>query len=69
VECRDTDPRSLVVAAIKTFARHSALLIRKELVRLVLDWDAPPYPEQADRVPEPIEVRVVGAERVDPNKR
>jgi len=35
--------------------------IRKELVRLGLDWDAPPYPEAADGVPVPIEVQVVDA--------
>lgn len=40
--------------------------IRKELVRLDLDWDAPPYPERADPAPRPLEVRVIGPEPAAP---
>jgi WD40 repeat protein len=36
--------------------------IREELVKLDLDWDAPPYPERADAAPGPLAVRVLGAE-------
>jgi WD40 repeat protein len=35
--------------------------IRTELVRLGLDWDAPPYPEADHAAPAPLELRVVGA--------
>jgi serine/threonine protein kinase/WD40 repeat protein len=38
--------------------------IRAELTKLGLDWDAPPYPETPKATPEPLEVRVVGAELI-----
>jgi serine/threonine protein kinase/WD40 repeat protein len=41
--------------------------IRAELVKLGLDWDAPPYPEAPEGSPPPLEVRVVGAELVARN--
>jgi WD40 repeat protein len=61
--CFTPDGTRLIAVGSETRALHVWDLrrIRKELVRLGLDWDAPPYPEAADRVPEPIEVRVVGA--------
>jgi WD40 repeat protein len=54
----------LIAAGADTKALHVWDLrrIRKELVRLGLDWDAPPYPEADEGVPEPIEVQVVDAE-------
>jgi serine/threonine protein kinase/tetratricopeptide (TPR) repeat protein/WD40 repeat protein len=42
--------------------------IRAELVKLGLDWDAPPYTEADKAAPGPFEVRVVGAELIDPKK-
>jgi serine/threonine protein kinase/WD40 repeat protein len=38
--------------------------IRAELTKLGLDWDAPPYPDAPKVRPEPLEVRVVGAELI-----
>jgi serine/threonine protein kinase/WD40 repeat protein len=38
--------------------------IRAELTKLGLDWDSPPYPEAPKIRPEPLEVRVVGAELI-----
>ena len=38
--------------------------IRAELTKLGLDWDAPPYPEAPKVQPEPLEVRVIGAELI-----
>jgi serine/threonine protein kinase/WD40 repeat protein len=62
-DCFTTDGTRLIAVGLDTRALHVWDLrrIRKELVRLGLDWGAPPYSEAADRVPEPIEVQVVGA--------
>jgi hypothetical protein len=61
------DGTRLVAYGFETRTLHvwDLRLIRKELVRLGLDWDAPPYPDVSDRMPEPIEVQVVGAQRTD----
>jgi WD40 repeat protein len=69
--CFTLDGTRLIAGGYDSRALHvwDLRLIRKELVRLGLDWDAPPYPEAADGAPEPIEVQVVGVEQVDPNKR
>jgi serine/threonine protein kinase/WD40 repeat protein len=69
--CFTPDGTRLIAIGIDTRALHVWDLrrIRKELVRLGLDWDAPPYPETADRALEPIEVQVVGAELVNPKKK
>jgi hypothetical protein len=37
-------------------------LIRSKLAAIGLDWDAPPCPAPSDRLPEPVEVKFVGAE-------
>jgi serine/threonine protein kinase/WD40 repeat protein len=55
------DGTKLVVAARNGLRVWDLRRIRTGLAKLGLDWDAPPYPEAADRVPEPIEVRVVDA--------
>jgi WD40 repeat protein len=62
--CFTPDGTQLIAAGADTRALHVWDLrrVRTELVRLGLDWDAPPYPDAADRAPEPIEVKVVGAE-------
>jgi WD40 repeat protein len=54
------DGTKLVVAAKNGLRVWDLRRIRRELTKLGLDWDAPPYPEAADGVPVPIEVRVVG---------
>jgi WD40 repeat protein len=61
--CFTPDGTRLIAVGAETRALHvwDLRLIRKGLTGLGLDWDAPPYPEAADRVPEPIEVQVVGA--------
>jgi WD40 repeat protein len=66
--CFTPDGTRLIAVGVETRALHVWDLrrIRKELARLVLDWDAPPYPEAADGVPEPIEVQVVGSDSRDP---
>ncbi len=66
--CFTPDGAQLIAVGAETRALHVWNLrrIRKELVQLGLDWDAPPYPETADRVPEPIEVQVVGDNASDP---
>jgi serine/threonine protein kinase/WD40 repeat protein len=66
--CFTRDGTRLIVHGADTRALHvwDLRLIRKELVRLGLDWDAPPYPEAADGVPEPIEVQVEGGDSRDP---
>jgi Flp pilus assembly protein TadD len=33
-----------------------------------LDWEGPPYPPESDRKAAPVELRIVGAELVDPKK-
>jgi hypothetical protein len=38
--------------------------IRAGLTKLGLDWDAPPYPEAPKVRPEPLAVRIVGAESI-----
>jgi hypothetical protein len=63
------DSTCLVVAATDGLRVWDLRHIRKELARIGLDWDAPPYPEADDRLPEPIEVQVVGAELTDPKKK
>jgi WD40 repeat protein len=69
--CFTPDGTQLIATGVDTRALHVWNLrrIQKELVRLGLDWDAPPYPEAADGVPEPIEVRVVATELVGPKKK
>jgi Tfp pilus assembly protein PilF len=62
------DGTRLVVAAEDGLRVWDLRRIRKELVRLGLDWDAPPYPEAAAVLPRPREVQVVGAELMDPRK-
>jgi serine/threonine protein kinase/WD40 repeat protein len=62
--CFTPDGTRLIAVGVDTQALHVWDLrrIRKELVRLGLDWDAPPYPEAPEEVPGPLEVKVVGAE-------
>jgi WD40 repeat protein len=69
--CFTPDGTQLIATGVDTRALHvwDLCRIRKELVRLGLDRDAPPYPEAADGVPELIEVQVVGTELVDPKKK
>jgi WD40 repeat protein/tetratricopeptide (TPR) repeat protein len=62
------DGTRLVVAAEDGLRVWDLRRLRKELLRLGLDWDAPPYPEAADVLPGPLEVRVEGAELADPQK-
>jgi WD40 repeat protein len=66
--CFTPDGTRLIAYGVDTRALHvwDLRLIRKGLVRLGLDWDAPPYPEAANGVPEPIEVQVVGSDPRDP---
>jgi WD40 repeat protein/Flp pilus assembly protein TadD len=68
--CFTPDGTRLIAVGADTQALHVWDLrrIRKELVRLGLDWDPLPYPEAADVPPGPLEVRVVGAELIDPKK-
>jgi WD40 repeat protein len=42
--------------------------LRAELVKLGLDWNMPAYSEPADHALEPLEVRTVGADWVDPER-
>jgi hypothetical protein len=67
--CFTPDGTRLIAVGADTQALHvwELRLIRKELVRLGLDWDAPPYPEAPQEVAGPLEVKVVGAEQVDPD--
>jgi hypothetical protein len=67
--CFTPDGTRLIAVGVETRALHVWDLrrIRRELARLRLDWDAPPYPEAADGVPEPIEVQVVGSNSRDKN--
>jgi tetratricopeptide (TPR) repeat protein/WD40 repeat protein len=62
------DGTRLVVTAKDGLRVWDLRRIRAELVKLGLDWDAPPYPEGHKAAPGPIEVRVVGAELIDPKK-
>jgi WD40 repeat protein/tetratricopeptide (TPR) repeat protein len=62
------DGTRLVVAAPDGLRVWNLRRLRKALVRLGLDWDAPPYPETADVLPGPLEVRIEGAELIDPKK-
>jgi serine/threonine protein kinase/WD40 repeat protein len=56
------DGARLVVSAEDGLRVWDLRRIRAELVKLGLDWDAPPYPEAVAGAPEPLEVKVVGAE-------
>jgi eukaryotic-like serine/threonine-protein kinase len=69
--CFIPDGTRLIAVGVDNRALHVWDLrrVRKELIRLGLDWDAPPYPEADDRLPEPIQIRVVSAERTQANKR
>jgi serine/threonine protein kinase/WD40 repeat protein len=58
------DGTSLIVAAKNGLRVWDLRRIREELVRLGLDWDAPPYAEETGGVPGPLEVKVVGAESI-----
>jgi tetratricopeptide (TPR) repeat protein/WD40 repeat protein len=62
------DGTKLVVRANDGLRVWDLRRIRSELAKLGLDWDAPPYPEADAAAPGPFEVRVVGAELVDPKK-
>jgi serine/threonine protein kinase/WD40 repeat protein len=67
--CFTADGTRLIAAGADTQALHVWDLrrLRKGLARLGLDWDAPPYPEATEEVPGPLEVKVMGAEQVDPD--
>jgi len=56
------DGTRLVCAADDGLRVWDLRRIRAELVKLGLDWDAPPYPAPGPAVNTPLEVRVVGAE-------
>jgi serine/threonine protein kinase/WD40 repeat protein len=56
------DGTKLVVAAKNGLRVWDLRRIRAELAHLDLDWDAAPYPEATGGVPEPLEVKIVGAE-------
>jgi hypothetical protein len=58
------DGTRLVTDAVDGLRVWDLRRIRAELTRLGLDWDAPPYPEALKARPEPLEVRVVGAELI-----
>jgi serine/threonine protein kinase/WD40 repeat protein len=60
------DGTRLIVAAADGLRVWDLRRIRRELAKLGLDWDAPPCPETASGVPEPLEVKVVGAESLIP---
>jgi tetratricopeptide (TPR) repeat protein/WD40 repeat protein len=62
------DGTRLVVHAADGLRVWDLRRLWKELLRLKLDWDVQPYPEAADVLPGPLEVRVVGAELLDPKK-
>jgi hypothetical protein len=68
LRCFTPDGTQLIAVGVETRALHvwDLRLIRKELVRLGLDWDAPPYPEAAGGVPSPLEVTIVGTRPPDP---
>jgi hypothetical protein len=59
------DGTRLVVVADDGHAIHVWDLkrIREELVRLGLDWEAPPYPERASTAPKSLTIRVIGTEQ------
>jgi serine/threonine protein kinase/WD40 repeat protein len=58
------DGTRLVVAAENGLRVWDLRLLRKELVRLHLDWDAPAYPEAVEEKPEQLQIKVVGTERL-----
>jgi hypothetical protein len=58
------DGTKLVVAAPNGLRVWDLRRIRAELARLGLDWDAAAYPEAAGGPPEPLEVKIVGAEEL-----
>ncbi len=57
-----SDGTRLVVAADDGLRIWDLRRIRRELAKLGLDWDAPPYPETADDKPDALEVQIVGAD-------
>jgi serine/threonine protein kinase/WD40 repeat protein len=61
------DGTRLVVSANDGLRVWDLRHIRAELTRLGLDWDALPYPEAPEATPGPLEVRVVGADRIGRN--
>jgi eukaryotic-like serine/threonine-protein kinase len=68
--CFTPDGTQLIALGMDSQALHvwDLRLIRRQLAEMGLDWDAPPYPEAAGAATEPLEVRVIGAELVDPRK-
>jgi WD40 repeat protein/tetratricopeptide (TPR) repeat protein len=58
----------LVVDSVTGLRVWDLRRLRKELGVHGLDWEAPPYPEPAEKAAGPLEVEVVGAELVDPIK-
>jgi tetratricopeptide (TPR) repeat protein len=63
------DGTRLVVSAAGGLRVWDLRRIRRELAKLGLDWDAPPYPDAAAGSPGPLEVRVVGALALAPAPR
>lgn len=59
-----TDGTKLVAQTSKGVRVWDLRRIRQELVKLGLDWDAPPYPSAVPEVTQPMEVQIVGAELV-----
>lgn len=57
-----SDGARLVVAADDGLRVWDLRRIRRELAKLDLDWDAPPYPEPAEDKSGPLEVQIVGAD-------
>jgi hypothetical protein len=63
------DGTRLVVAAEDGLRVWDLRRIRRELAKLGLDWDAPPYPAAEAGAPGPLEVQVVGALALTPAPR
>jgi hypothetical protein len=52
--CVDAEKESLLIFDLRS--------IRAQLVKLGLDWDAPPYPPASAALPEPLDVEVAGTD-------
>jgi WD40 repeat protein len=62
--CFTPDGARLIAVGVDTQALHiwDLRLVRAELVKLGLDWDAPPYLDPGPEDRTPLEVTVIGAE-------